>query len=436
VLGLGVTGSAVVAALVGAGSTVVVVDDHPRDAQRRAADSLGVDLIESPTNDELRALCVGVDVVYPSPGVPDRHTLFAVAADAGVDIESEFDLAARLDDRPVVAITGTDGKTTVTSMVASMLLEADIPAIEAGNTEVPLVSAIAEPEVEWFVVEASSFRLGHSRSFAPKVSVWLNFGADHLDVHDSLERYRLAKSSMWARLGDDDTAIGNIDDPVVSRHHEAGTRARTVTFGLADGADYTVVDGVLTAYGTPIVSVAEMARSLPHDVANALAASAAAHEVGAELGPIAEVLRRQTPPPHRIQLVGAIDGAEYYDDSKATAPHATLAAVAGFESVVLLAGGRNKGLDLSVLAQAAPRLRGVVAFGEARAEVAAAFGDTVPVRVAEGMDDAVAAARVLAQPGDVVVLSPGCASFDAYSSYAARGDDFSGQVRTIEGAAR
>ena len=213
--------------------------------------------------------------------------------------------------------------------------------------------------------------------------------------------------------------------------------ARTVTFGLGGPgrADATVVDGVLELPdGTPLLAVDELPRSLPHDLANALAASLTALAAGADLEGVREVLRTYRAPRHRVELVADDGGVAWYDDSKATTPHATLSAVAGFESVVLLAGGRNKGLDLAALAAGAPPVHAVVALGEAADEVEAAFAGRCEVRAARrSMDEAVALAADLARPGDAVLLSPACASFDWYRSYAERGDDFARAVHHLVG---
>jgi UDP-N-acetylmuramoylalanine--D-glutamate ligase len=182
--------------------------------------------------------------------------------------------------------------------------------------------------------------------------------------------------------------------------------------------------------------VADLPRSLPHDLANALAALAAATAAGADLAACCGVLTSFLGLPHRVALVSDAGGVRYYDDSKATTPASVLAAVSGFESVVLIAGGRNKGLDLSVLADTVPPVHAVVALGEAREEVVAAFaGSGIPVRAAAEMDDAVAAARALARAGDAVILSPACASFDRYDNYRARGDDFARLVRALTSSA-
>jgi len=441
VLGLGVTGRAVAAALVRRGIGAVLVDDRPDDAARRLADELGSKLHEAPRGEDLAALIASVGGVVPSPGVPENHPVFALADRAGVPVVGELDLAAAWDDRPCLAITGTDGKTTVTTLVTSMLEASGVAAVDAGNTEVPLVAAIDDPDPAVFVVEASSFRLAPLRRFRPAVGTWLNFAPDHQDVHRSLAAYEAAKANLWARNTADQLAVANYDDPIVSAH--AAPLPVVEAFGLGPRAGPLArrprwhVDGcsLRSPDGEAFLAVAELHRAFPHDLANALAATATAIGGGATLDGVASALRAFRGLAHRVTLVGEAGGVAWYDDSKATAPHATLAALAGFESAVLIAGGRNKGLDLRELASAGPRLRAVVAIGEAAPEVAAAFAGVRPVETAGSMDDAVERARRLARPGDVVLLSPGCASFDRYRSYGERGDDFARAVRAVLEAA-
>ena len=429
VLGLGLTGRAVVRALVARGGSAVVVDDRPTDTGRALCDELGIELVASPSEAELASVVGRVDVVVPSPGVPDHHPVFSLAAGEGVPILSEFDLAARWDDRPHVAITGTNGKTTVTELTRLMLEAAGRHAVAVGNTEVPLVAAIDDPTVDVFVVEASSFRLLHSSRYAPAVGTWLNLAPDHLDNHATLEAYVAAKARIWRDQSADQVAIGNADDEVVAAHL---TRApsRQVTFGLTASADHHLDgDRLVLADGSLLARVDELHRAFPHDLANALAAAASAVHGGGSTEGAREALLAFRGLPHRVALVGEAGGVRWYDDSKATAPHATRAAVRGFPSVVLIAGGRNKGLDLQELAEEADHVRAVVAIGEAAPDVAAAFDGVRPVRTAASMDAAVEEAASLAHPGDAVLLSPACASFDWYGSYAERGDDFVRAVR-------
>jgi UDP-N-acetylmuramoylalanine--D-glutamate ligase len=439
VLGLGVTGRAVLRALVDHGEGAVVVDDRPTDEGRSLASELGVTLVEAPDATRLEAIVASVGAVVPSPGVPDHHPVFEVARRASVPVLSEFDLATRWDDRPVVAITGTDGKTTVTELCRGMFDGGGRHAVAVGNTEVPFVAAIDDPTVDVFVVEASSFRLLHSHRFAPDVGTWLNLAPDHLDPsgvgsHATLEAYVAAKARLWKDQSPAQVAIGNADDPVVVGEL-ARAPARHVTFGTAAAADNRLEgDRLILDTGAVLAEVGELHRAFPHDLTNALAAAATVlHGGGTVEGARAGLLAFRGLP-HRVTFVGEAGGVGWYDDSKATAPHATRAALAAFDSVVLIAGGRNKGLELSELADDAHRIRAVVAIGEAAGEVAAVFDGVRPVRTATSMDEAVTHAAALARPGDVVLLSPACASFDWYGSYGERGDDFVRAVRDLVGA--
>jgi UDP-N-acetylmuramoylalanine--D-glutamate ligase len=428
VIGFGVVGRAVGRALLARGHTPVIVEDRPSDEGRHAARDLGVELIEAPSRDELSELVRGASVLLPSPGVPDHHPCFTLAAEAGVVVRSEFDLARMWDDRPLVAITGTNGKTTVTMIVTDALERSGRKAEAVGNTEVPLVSAIDDEQTEIFVVEASSFRLGHSGSFRPDVATWLNFAPDHLDAHASLESYEQAKAAVWADLADEGVAIANGDDPVVVRHLPAGRHC--LTFSVSDrAADWHLEDGSIVGPDGPLMGVGELARSQPHDIENALAVAATAGAAGASSDALIQALASYRGLPHRLELVGEWDQVSWYNDSKATVPQATEAAVGGFASVVLIAGGRNKGLSLEGLGRLAPPVHHVIAIGDAADEVCAVFNGVAPTTRAGSMGEAIAAAHSVAEPGDAVLLSPGCTSFDWYGSYVERGLDFMRLVR-------
>jgi UDP-N-acetylmuramoylalanine--D-glutamate ligase len=428
VLGLAITNEAVVRQVQARGGTVVVLDDRPSEVSRQRALDLGVEL-QATADVDPATMVAAVDVVLPTPGVPIDHPIIAAAEAAGVPVWSEFELAARWDDRPMLAVTGTNGKTTVTELLTEMLAESGKVVVAAGNNDLPLVDALDRDDVEIFVVEASSFRLQFTDRFRARVAVWLNLSPDHLDWHPTLEHYAAAKFRLWANQQPDDVALANADDPAVL---EWSRRApgRVLTFGLGAGADYRVEGGALvTPDGAVIAEVDRLPRRLPHDLSNALAASAAALQAGADLAAVRTVLERFEGLPHRVQRVGDAGGVEWFDDSKATTPASVVAGVSGFDSAVLIAGGRNKGLDLRVLRELAPRLRGVVAIGEAAPLIAEVFDGAVPVRRADTMDAAVAEAAALAEPGDAVVLSPGCASYDWYRNYNERGNDFARAVR-------
>ena len=426
VVGLGIAGEAVARRLAERGWEVTAVEDRPSPASRAAAAAvgrLGVTVLEGVP---VEPLVGAADVVVPSPGVPLGHPAIEAAVAAGTPVWSEFELAARWSSRPMVAVTGTDGKTTVTVLIEAMLRASGLRTIVAGNTEPPLVDVL-DLDLDVLVVEASSFRLAFTETFRPAVAVWLNLAEDHLDWHGTMAHYRASKAKVWAYQRPGDVAVANAEDPAVLAEAPPGA----TTFGLAAGDWRVDGDRLLMPDGTLLVEAGELHRGLPHDRANALAAAAAALAAGATPDGVRAGLRAFRGLPHRVALVGEHAGVSYYDDSKATAPHAALAAIRGFESVVLLAGGRNKGLDLSALAAEAGRIRAVIALGEAADDVERAFLPTgVPVVRAPSMDAAVALARDEARPGDVVLLSPACASFDWYRNYGERGDDFARAVRT------
>jgi UDP-N-acetylmuramoylalanine--D-glutamate ligase len=446
VVGFARTGAAVARVLTARGVRVVALDDSASDAAIAEAGRLGVELTATPTGDGLTALLERVDLVVASPGVPLSHPALAGARPG--TLVSEVELAARLGGPPVVAITGTNGKTTVTSLVVSMLERSGLAVKAAGNIGYPLVEAVGEPGLDLVVAEVSSFQLALADSFRPVVAAWLNFAEDHLDWHRDLEEYAAAKARIWRRQGSGDVAVANAEDDTVMAHARAGS-ARLVTFGRSTGDFHLEGDALTGPNATIWARLEDLPRTMPHDVANALAAAAIAASAGARPEAVASALREQGALPHRVELVERFDGIEFYDDSKATTPSAVVAALAGFDSVVLIAGGRNKGLDLSVIAGALAdndeagtesaasktpsrtTLRGVVAIGEAAGEIEAAFAGRWRVERAESMDGAVAAAARLAQPGDAVLLSPGCASFDWYRSYEERGADFARAVREL-----
>ncbi len=443
VVGLQRTGAAVLRHLAGRRPLVVVEDRPGADAgyagRAAAARRAGAQVVEAPDDAAAARLGAGASLVVPSPGVPERHSLLAAALAAGVPVRSEIELAWRAARAPIVAVTGTNGKTTVTTLVAAALEASGRHAVAAGNVGFPLVEAVdADPDPDVLVAEVSSFQLRFTDAFRPSVAVVLNVDADHLDWHGSVDAYREAKARIFANQRDDDLLVVDLDDPVAGAFAgRAPARVQRVSASGAPGADWAVAGGWLTGpAGERLMAVSELPGRAPHQVANALAAAAAAIAAGAGPEATAAVLRRGAGLHHRVELVGQAGGVSYYDDSKATNPHATVAAVEGMDHVVLVAGGRNKGLDLRVLRRLAPRLRAVVAIGEAGPEVLDAFeGTGVPAEPASSMEAAVAAAARRARRGDSVILSPACASFDWYSDYAARGRDFAAEVGRLAGAA-
>ncbi|MGH9103443.1 MAG: UDP-N-acetylmuramoyl-L-alanine--D-glutamate ligase, partial [Acidimicrobiales bacterium] len=396
VVGMGRSGEAVARACLARGCEVLAVDDAPGDAPVRRARAAGAELVARPDRSRLADLARWADLVVVSPGVPAAHPVFGLGG--GVEVCSEVEIGASIAAAPLVAVTGTNGKTTVVTLVTRMLVASGMRAVAAGNIGLPLVEA-AGRGAEVLVVEVSSFQLAHTRGFRPAVAAWLNVAPDHLDWHPSWSDYVASKARIWAKQASGDVAIGNSEDPVVAEQL-ALAPGRRVSFGLGRG-DWCLAGGVLRAPdGAGLLARSELWRQLPSDVLNALAALAAAEASGAERGRSAEVLRRFEGLAHRVELVREVAGVRYYDDSKATTPDAVLAALAGFDSVVLVAGGRSKGLDLGPLAAAAERLRAVVAIGESAGELEEVFaGSGVPTARAGSMDQAVGLAAGTAQAG-------------------------------------
>ncbi len=428
VFGLAIAGQAVARELVRRGESVVLADDAVSDLHQAFSKQIGMPLVALTSSSEIQQVLNSVARVAPAPGIPEGHQVIVAARELGVEICSELEIAYRYErdapsePRPMVGITGTDGKTTTTMMTAAILESAGLRTMAVGNTDVPLISAL-NTDARAFAVECSSFRLAHTQQFRMCASAWLNFAPDHLDWHPNLNDYFEAKAKMWAHCAQGDVAVAPFDDLRIIKAAQA-SNARIVTFGIA-GGDYHSFDGWLCGPMGRIMPISEMGRSLPHDVSNALAATAVCLEAGlANVADVAFALQSFENAPHRIQFVGEKGGVRWFNDSKATSPHAVSVALNSFENIVLIAGGKNKGLDLSALAEQPSRMRAVVAIGDASDEIAHAFTGVCEIKRATSMQEAVNMADSIAQVGDVVLLSPGCTSYDWYANYGQRGEDF------------
>ena len=428
VFGLAIAGQAVARELVRRGESVVLADDAVSDLHQAFSKQIGMPLVALTSSSEIQQVLNSVARVAPAPGIPEGHPVIVAARELGVEICSELEIAYRYErdspsePRPMVGITGTDGKTTTTMMTAAILESAGLRTMAVGNTDVPLISAL-NTDARAFAVECSSFRLAHTQQFRMCASAWLNFAPDHLDWHPNLNDYFEAKAKMWAHCVEGDVAVAPFDDLRIIKAAQA-SNARIVTFGIA-GGDYHSFEGWLCGPMGRIMPISEMGRSLPHDVSNALAAIAVCLEAGlANVADVASALQIFKNAPHRIQFVGEKGGVRWFNDSKATSPHAVSVALNSFENIVLIAGGKNKGLDLSALAEQPSRMRAVVAIGDASDEIAHAFTGVCEIKRATSMQEAVNMADSFAQDGDVVLLSPGCTSYDWYANYGQRGEDF------------
>lgn len=369
----------------------------------------------------------GIDRVVTSPWFPETAPPLADAIRAGVEIVTEAGFGLERTDVPRVAITGTNGKTTVTEVTTAMLQASGVRAIAAGNIGAP-VSSLGPDDAEILVLELSSYQLRFLGSVLdPLAATILNIAPDHLDWHGSMEAYVDAKARIVAEARPETVFAFDPEDPFVAPiAHGAHVRAvpcsgRTVPEGGngVDG-DHLIVDGHR-------IATSATSETYRYDLVVAATLAFAAGATTEGVASVSETFRRGR---HRREVVGTVDGVVFVNDSKATNPHATLAAVPAYDSVILLVGGRNKGVDLAPIGGI--DVKALIAFGEAGPDVAAAVSR--PVTVASGLAAAFSEAVSIATPGDTVLLSPACASFDEFTSYAARGDAFRDLVASLEGA--
>ena len=424
---------AVANALHECGETVILADDEATKQHEDFARALNCEFIDATDEAAVVRTLKRITRLAPAPGISESHHVVSTARQMGLTISSELELAYNIEEfriggpRPMLGITGTDGKTTTTLMTAAMLHAAGHKSLAVGNTETPLIQAL-NTDTQVFAVECSSFRLANCENFRTRASVWLNLAPDHLDWHTNMESYAAAKAQMWAHTRAGDVAVAPVEDArILHVAHES--TARTVTFGATQG-DYHAQDGRLNSPHGSIMNIADMKRAMPHDITNALAAAAISIESGlVEPSHVARALSEFDNAPHRIEYVETIDGVKWFNDSKATSPHASAVAIKSFQNIVLIAGGRNKGLDLHELSNHPQRVKAVVAIGDDAPEIEKAFDGVCRVVRGGSMQEAVRLARTLAVSGDVVLLSPACTSYDWYNNYMERGEDFMQCVR-------
>ena len=425
VLGLGVSGCAASEALISRGYNVCVVDDYLSESIHEWADDLSLELLPIPESDKWDNLLQRFSQIVVSPGIPDRHPVFDSAFRVGSLIIDEGDLASKWDKRPRCAVTGTNGKTTVVTLVTEMLKHSGLNAFAAGNLETPVVAAIEDTTADCFVIEASSFRLAHTLSFEASPAVWLNFAPDHLDHHLNLDSYLNAKKRVWEGITKKSDALANFSDPIVKQHSPEGATG----FGVMGSCSY--VEGFnLLIEDDVVVDIRDLPRNMPHDLENAQAALLLAKKFGADMESCIEILNGFTGLKHRVELVAQKNGISFINDSKSTTPHSTVSALRGLQDVVLIVGGKNKGLDLTILKEAKPVA--VIAIGEAAEEMTEVFKDVCSIKIANTMNEAVELAYKKAPPMGTVLLSPACSSFDWYGSYSERGSDFIRAVSELE----
>ncbi len=449
VIGAGSSGRAAARLLAEAGVDVVLVDERaPRTVSESAelAADLGVEVVFDRRADDV--LDQRFDLVVPSPGVAETAPALLRAETTGMRVWSEPELALRRYPRRLLAVTGTNGKTSTTELLTAMCVTDGMDAHACGNIGIPVseAAAVSDPTAT-LVAELSSFQLRFTERLAPEVGVLLNLAPDHLDWHRDLDRYHAAKARLFAAQAATDWAVANADDPVTVRIRDAASLARRASFSasqeVAVGVGLRPADGGGTLVASldggrhdllPVAALSHDGQPVPpHRVANVAAAATVALLAGVASDAVARAVRGQVPARHRFETV-AVDprGVRFIDDSKATNVHAALAALHATGPSVWIAGGLAKGVELGPLAAGLSDVHDAVLIGTAAgalAEVCEAAG--VRAHRVSDLEVAVSLAAELARPGDAVLLAPACASFDQFESYAHRGEVFTAAARQL-----
>ena len=435
VLGLARTGKACARFLVNQGAIVAISDLRSQAELKEEMTDLEDLSLSYFLGGEDRQALAGVDCVIPSPGVPVENPLLGDAVARRIPVLSEIEIAYRFLPAPLVAITGTNGKSTTTTLVGEMLKAGAKKVFIGGNIGAPLIGFVSG-EWEWGVVEISSFQLEWVEQFRPRIAALLNLSEDHLDRYPDFGAYCQAKERIFAAQREDDVAILNRDDPLVWALRER-LRARVVSFGFGEVIDgvYALSDAIIWRDG-PREEKFPLARVKIqgiHNVENMMAAIAAAKVVGVSQAVIQRTLEEFPGLEHRLEFVRERNGVRFYNDSKGTNVGAVVKSLASFSApVLLLAGGVDKGGGYGALREPIKqKVRRLILFGAARQIIANALGDLTETVVVDDLARAVHDAAEHARPGDVVLFSPACSSFDMFRNYAERGKVFRTLVQAL-----
>jgi UDP-N-acetylmuramoylalanine--D-glutamate ligase len=430
VLGLGASGRGAARLARQRGAQVMLLDSGSSPGLADAAAELEADGVVVKLGPSAAPAGASFDLAVISPGIDPTWDLPRSMVVAGVPVIGEIEFAWRLQDKPVVAITGTNGKSTTTELVARVLNAGGWRTLPAGNHGRAFSDVVwAGDEVDVHTLEVSSFQLEMIESFRPRVGLWMNFAPDHLDRHPSLEAYYSAKARLFENQGPGDTAVVKLEDRRPQTPPE-----RTVTFSAHSGeADYGLEGGWICWRGQPVLDFSATRLRGRHNAENLMAALAAGRAFGVSWDVMALAARDYRAPRHRCELVAVVEGREFINDSKATNLHALESCLRSLpEPVVLIAGGKDKGLDFSPLRELVARMTThVLAIGQLRPHLAAVWDGVVPVEACGSLEEAVVRGLAVSRPGQVVLLSPGTSSFDMFKGYEDRGECFVNAVHRL-----
>lgn len=440
VVGLGRSGVAAAKLLSVRGAQVVVADDKSPDKLGTflpGLKNLPVTLVLGGVPSEALTPC---DLVVVSPGVKSTHPALEAARAKGIPVIGELELAAAYCPAHILAISGTNGKTTTTALAARLISAGGHQGIACGNIGTKaFAEAVFELSAEdWAVVEVSSFQLETIVKFRPQVAAMLNITPDHIDRHGSMQAYVEAKARLFENQGPEDAALLNTKDkytPLLA----SLVKSKVYLFGFPqslrtlDKPGCFVVDGHLELFGRKLLPVSALRIPGPHNQENACAAALGASLAGVPDGPLAEALSAFEPVEHRLEPAGVVEGVTFVNDSKGTNVDSVEKALQSFpRPIVLILGGRDKAGDFTVLSSwVKERVTRIVALGECKAKVAAQLSDSAPVVEAQSLEEAVRGAFAACEKGGTVLFSPGCASFDMFKNYEDRGRQFKAQVQLL-----
>ncbi len=432
IVGMGVSGQSVARYLYGQEIAFAIADQNAEQEDAQALQDAYEDT-EIILGDFAGLDFTLYETIILSPGVPRSLPQIQQAIDAGVEVIGDIELFARVVNAPVIAVTGSNGKSTVVHLLSEMADAANVNAALGGNFGNPALDLISDPEPDVYILELSSFQLESTISLKPRAATVLNISEDHLDRYDTFQDYVSAKEQIYKQAN---IQITNRDDVLAKN---LATDRPTVSFGMdkPQRNDYglTQIDGKewLAKGDEALLPVSALKMTGRHNIANALAALALGDAIGLSLDSMLSTLHHYRGLPHRSQWIAEINSVTWINDSKATNVGATLAALGGInEPIVLIAGGQAKGADLTPLRAAMENVRAVVLIGEDADQLEMVLAGTAEIVSANSMKQAVEKAAGLAQPGDVVLFAPACASFDMFANYSARGDAFIGQVFSLQ----
>jgi UDP-N-acetylmuramoylalanine--D-glutamate ligase len=430
VLGAGLSGAAAALLLRSEGANVTVLDSaEEKRLLRSTIDNLRAQGVRVICGSDADQNSDRYDFVVASPGIDPASRLGRNFWSRKIDIIGELELGWRSVETPVIAVTGTNGKTTTTEMLAQMLNQCDQKTIACGNIGKPL-SEVAREKIKYDVltVEVSSFQLETIRTFHPSIALWLNFAPDHLDRYNSVGEYRAAKLRLFENQTNDDVAIINANESLPE------LSARKITFSAyTNRADFRLSEGAIVFENQPVLRLSQTKLRGSHNIENLMATLAAGHARGLAFEQMVPALCAYEPQPHRCEFVRQISGVDYINDSKATNLDAVEKALqAQTKPVILIAGGKDKGFTYEPLrALVKEKVRSTILIGEMAKQIARDWDGAVKSEFATSLADAVERAHATAKSGEVVLFSPGTSSFDMFKSYADRGDQFRALVQAL-----